>query len=219
MPQWLDPAAAVAHVERGVSEWAWASSPAPASGSGARGVDVVLACAGDVPTLEALAAAAWLREHAPAVCFRFVNVHELLRLRTPAHHPRGLPDGEFAALFGDAGTPVVMAFHGYPTLIPGLVHERPGSARFSVHGYIEEGSTTTPYDMTVVNEMSRWHLAIDVLRRTTNDTKLIAELEGKLRTHAEYVWEHGDDMPEVLDFKWPASPNGGTDSKAKRQKR
>lgn len=207
MPQWLEPAAAEAHAAAGISEWAWASSPSLGGGGAGRGPDVVLASAGDVPTLEALAAAAWLREKAPAVRLRFVNVLELLRLRVPHLHPRGLPAEQFEALFGGAGVPVVMAFHGYPTLVPGLVHERPDSARFSVHGYIEEGSTTTPYDMTVVNEMSRWHLALDVLRRTTNDAPLIAELESKLKEHAEYIWEHGDDMPEVLSFKWPAASN------------
>jgi len=202
MPQWLAMEAAIAHCQAGISEWTWASSPALANGGEA---DVVLACAGDVPTLEAVAAAAWLREHAPHVRIRFVNVVELLRLRTPELHPRGLSEQAYAAVFG-TNVPVVMAFHGYPTLIPGLVHERPNPGRFSVHGYIEEGSTTTPYDMTVVNKMSRWHLAIDVLKRVQGDSHaaLRAELESKLEHHAKYIWDEGVDVPEVVNFRWPA---------------
>ena len=206
MPQWLDMPAAQKHCEAGIGEWAWASH-APSGRSGTQ-PDVVLACAGDVPTLEALAAAAWLRERAPHLALRFVNVVELLCVRTRALHPRGLPPAHFACLFGD-DLPVVVAFHGYPQLFASLVHERPHPGRFSVHGYCEEGSTTTPFDMTVVNELSRWHLAIDVLERTSalgggSHAQLIAELRDKLELHARYIWDHGCDMPEVVDFRWPA---------------
>jgi xylulose-5-phosphate/fructose-6-phosphate phosphoketolase len=205
MPQWLDMPTAEAHCARGVSEWLWASI-APAGAPVGAAPDVVLACSGDVPTLEAVAAAKWLRMHAAHINLRFVNVVELMRLRAPSWHPRGLDDGEFVALFGER-TPVVFAFHGYPQLLSSLLHERPAPGRFSVHGYIEEGSTTTPFDMTVVNELSRFHLAIDVLERTRalgeeHHAELIVELRDKLVQHAAHVWDEGVDMPEVVDFKW-----------------
>lgn len=206
MPQWLGMAAAEQHCAAGVSEWTWASRP-PAGGAQP---DAVLACAGDVPTLEALATAAWLREHAPHVSFRFVNVLELLRLRAPALHPRGLGCAAFSALFGEQ-LPVVVAFHGYPQLFASLVHERPHPGRFSLHGYQEEGSTTTPFDMTVVNGLSRWHLAIDLLERTgaagdPRHAALIAELRAKLERHASHVCDEGVDLPEVVGFRWAARP-------------
>jgi xylulose-5-phosphate/fructose-6-phosphate phosphoketolase len=168
--------------------------------------DVVLACAGDVPTLETLAAAAWLRAKAPDLRVRVVNVVDLMTLSAPEEHPHGMPRDRFTDLF-TADTDVIFAYHGYPGAVHQLLHGRPGPERFHVRGYREEGTTTTPFDMVVLNQMSRYHLAIEALRRARRPPEhaslLVDECRRKLREHAAYVREHLEDLPEIRDWTWP----------------
>lgn len=196
MPQWLSIDDAVRHCEAGASEWEWASN------DGAE-ADVVLAAAGDVPTRETLAAAWLLRREVPDLRVRVVNVVDLYSIQSPRDHPHGLGVREFAELFGER-TEVVFAFHGYPDVIHELIHHRPDPQRFHVRGYVEEGTTTTPFDMTVLNRMSRYDLAIEALRRSGR-TDRTALFERKLAEHRRYIREHGEDMPEVQDWRWPES--------------
>jgi len=201
--QWLDAAAAAAHCARGASIWDWAGTET----SAAAPPDVVLACAGDIPTLETLAAAAWLRTHAPALVVRVVNVVDLMKLFSPREHPHGMTEAEFVELFTrDVG--VVFSFHGYAGAVHQLVHARPHAARFHVRGYKEEGTTTTPFDMVVLNETSRYHIAMDAIRRSrrplANAAELTAACADVLARHAVYVKEQFEDLPEVRDWTWPA---------------
>ena len=197
--QWLDLEAARAHCARGASVWAWASSP------GDGDPDVVLAAAGDVPTLEVVAAAWLLRRHAPSIRVRVVNVVDLMTLFAPRFHPHGLTDEAFVALF--TGTaPVVFAFHGYQRAVHELIHGRPRAGRFHVRGFNEEGTTTTPFDMVVRNEMSRYHLCLEALRRVpegeTRGAALADHCRAMLDRHAGYIREHLEDVPEVRDWRW-----------------
>jgi xylulose-5-phosphate/fructose-6-phosphate phosphoketolase len=200
-PQWLDRASADRHCAEGVGIWRWASTD--------DGVepDVVLACCGDVPTMETLAAVDLLRREVPAVRLRVVNVVDLLALESPGEHPHALSDAAFDALF-TADRPIVFAFHGYPWLIHRLTYRRHGHDNIHVRGYKEEGTTTTPFDMTVRNEISRFHLALMVLERVPRLADATAHLYQRLRDrlieHTAYVAEHGDDMPDVRDWRWPA---------------
>ena len=200
--QWLDLESARAHCARGASTWAWASSP------GAGDPDVVLAAAGDVPTLEVVAAAWLLRRHAPSIRTRVVNVVDLMTLFAPRFHPHGLSDDAFVELF-TATAPVVFAFHGYQRAVHELIHGRPRAGRFHVRGFNEEGTTTTPFDMVVRNEMSRYHLCLEALRRVpegeTRGAALAAHCRTMLDRHAGYIREHLEDMPEVRDWRWSAS--------------
>ncbi len=191
--QWLDPAAAAAHCERGASIWDWASC--------AGEPDVVLACAGDVPTREAVAAAWLLRRAAPDLRVRVVNVVDLLRLESQPAHPHGLDDEAFDAMFTRTA-PVVFAFHGYPSVIHEMIYRRPAPQRFHVHGYNEEGTTTTPFDMLVLNGMSRFHLASDALRRTGGSESAIAGFEVELDRHRAWIVENDEDMHEIMDWQW-----------------
>jgi xylulose-5-phosphate/fructose-6-phosphate phosphoketolase len=197
--QWLSIEAAREHCARGASAWDWA-------GSGADEPDVVLACAGDTATLETLAAAAWLREHAPTLRIRIVNVVDLLTLAGRDEHPHGMSDERFRELFG-GDLDVVFAFHGYPGAVHQLLHGRPHPSRFHVRGYREEGTTTTPFDMVVLNETSRYHLAIEALRRSRRplaDTDgLIDACRSALRRHSAYVRENFEDLPEIQAWTWP----------------
>ncbi|MBV8446317.1 MAG: phosphoketolase family protein, partial [Candidatus Dormibacteraeota bacterium] len=197
--QYLDFAAADEHCARGASAWEWAST------SNEGEPDVVMACAGDVPTLEALAATALLREHVPQLRVRFVNVVDLMCLFPPSEHPHGLPDGAFASLFGERAE-VVFAFHGYARALHQLLHGRPNDQRYHVHGFREQGTTTTPFDMVVLNEMSRYHLAMQALRRVDRplpgSAHLIQYCNDMLQRHHRYVREHLEDMPEVRDWAW-----------------
>jgi xylulose-5-phosphate/fructose-6-phosphate phosphoketolase len=200
--QWLSIDAAREHCARGISTWDWASH------TGGGEPDVILGCAGDIPTLETIAAAAWLREHAPDLRVRVVNVVDLMTLASPLEHPHGMSDDRFVEMF-EKETPVIFAFHGYPGAVHSLLHGRPAARRFHVRGYREEGTTTTPFDMVVLNQMSRYHLCIEALRRARrpapNAEKLVAECNAMLERHRGYIGEHLDDMPEVRDFVWPAS--------------
>ena len=197
--QWLDLEAARAHCARGASVWEWAGS------AGEGDPDVVLAAAGDVPTLEVVAAAWLLRHHAPSIRVRVVNVVDLMTLFAPRFHPHGLTDEAFVALF--TGTaPVVFAFHGYQRAVHELVHGRPRAGRFHVRGFNEEGTTTTPFDMVVRNEMSRYHLCLEALRRVpegeTRGAALARHCRAMLERHAAYIREHFEDLPEVRDWRW-----------------
>ncbi|HEX4344892.1 MAG TPA: phosphoketolase family protein [Solirubrobacteraceae bacterium] len=199
--QYLDVEAARDHCARGAGEWVWAGNAA-----GHEEADVVLACIGDVPTQETIAAAALLREHVPELRFRVVNVVDLMSL-APAHsHPHGMSRDRFDELFGE-DTEVVCAFHGYARALHQLLHGRPAAGRFHVHGYSEQGTTTTPFDMVVLNECSRYHLVLNALRRARRIAPgalaLERHCEAMLVRHHAYIREHFEDMPEVRDWTWP----------------
>ncbi len=200
-PQWLDMQAASAHCAAGLGVWDWAST------DGGKDPDVVMACCGDVPTLETLAAVDLLREHLPELRVRVVNVVNLMKLQPPSEHPRGLDDGSFDAIF-TVDKPVIFAFHGYPTLIHRLTYRRNNHDNFHVHGYREEGTTTTPFDMTVRNALDRFHLAVDAIERVPGMADRAGQarsaLAEKLETHTRYICEHGQDLPEVRNWKWTA---------------
>jgi xylulose-5-phosphate/fructose-6-phosphate phosphoketolase len=193
---------AIVHCTRGIGIWGWASNDAGAE------PDVVLACAGDIPTLETVAAAAILRERLPQLKVRVVNVVDLMRLQPDTEHPHGLPDSEFDALF-TPDKPVVFAYHGYPWLIHRLTYRRTNHANLHVRGYKEEGTTTTPFDMVMLNDLDRFHLVIDVIDRVpglaTEAAALRQELvDTRLRARA-YTREHGEDDPVVSGWTWPFS--------------
>jgi len=199
-PDWLDMDAAILHCTRGAGIWEWASS----DGDDAE-PDVVLACAGDVPTLEVLAATDILRHHLPELKVRVVNVVDLMRLQPASEHPHGMSDAEFDALF-TPGKPVIFAYHGYPWLIHRLTYRRAGHAGLHVRGYIEEGTTTTPFDMVVMNNMDRFHLVMDVIDRVPGLSRTAAWLRQEMadvRTrHWAWTREHGEDLPEVAGWAW-----------------
>jgi xylulose-5-phosphate/fructose-6-phosphate phosphoketolase len=198
--QWLNMEDAIAHCARGASTWTWAST------NEGRDPDVIIAAAGDVPTLEATAAAAWLRVHAPDLRVRFVNVVNLLTLFPADVHPHGMDDDRFVSLF-TADQPIIFAFHGYQRAIHEIVHGRPGAGRFHVRGFNEQGTTTTPFTMVALNEMSRYHLAIEAIRRVPrlNDRApdLIAECRRNLEDALAYAHEHLQDPPSISDWVWP----------------
>jgi xylulose-5-phosphate/fructose-6-phosphate phosphoketolase len=200
--QWLDLAAAREHCAAGASIWHWASN------AGAEEPDVVLACAGDIATLETLAAADWLRAKAPGLRVRVVNVVDLMALFAPAAHPHALSEARFTQLFTD-DCHVVFAFHGYPGGVHNIIHGRPNTGRFHVRGYREEGTTTTPFDMVVLNETSRFHLAMLALsraRRTPENAAILREeCRAILEKHRAYVREHFEDLPEIRDWAWGRS--------------
>lgn len=201
--QWLNIDQAVEHCDKGASVWKWAGT------DHGREPDVVLACAGDVPTLETVAAAWLLRHYLPELKVRVVNVVDLMSLSPKAYHPHGMSEEMFKELFTDSA-PVVFAFHGYVRIIHDLVHGRPYPARFHVRGFIEEGTTTTPFDMTVLNQMSRYHLAMEAVKRvhrTRNGVgAFLAYCQGKLRQHHDYICTDLDDMPEIKNWNWNSQP-------------
>jgi len=198
-PQWLSMDAAIRHCTEGIGIWEWASS------DGGGDPDVVMACAGDVPTLETLAAVSLLRTLAPELKVRVVNVVNLMRLQPQSEHPHGLPDREFDAIF-TKDRPIIFAFHGYPWLIHRLTYRRTNHGNLHVRGYKEEGTTTTPFDMVVLNDLDRFHLAEDVYDRVPLLASRAAyakqELHGRLLDHRQYIHRHGEDMPEIRDWKW-----------------
>jgi xylulose-5-phosphate/fructose-6-phosphate phosphoketolase len=198
-PQWLDMDATIKHCTSGIGMWQWASSDKGGD------PDVVMACAGDVPTLETLAAVELLRKKAPKLKVRVVNVVDLMTLQSPSEHPHGLPDQEFDDLF-TKDKPIIFAYHGYPWLIHRLTYRRKNHGNLHVRGYIEEGTTTTPFDMCVMNKLDRFHLFLDVVDRVPSLESIAAhahqEIRDKLVEHKEYVQKHGQDMPEILEWKW-----------------
>ena len=206
-PQWLTMDEAIRHCEAGIGIWDWAGNE-----DGAVEPDVVMACAGDVPTLETLAAVCLLRDAIPELSIRVVNVVDLLALQSQDQHPHGLSDEMFDRLF-TTDRPVIFAYHGYPYLIHRLTYKRTNHQNIHVRGFIEEGTTTTPFDMTVLNELDRFHLAIEAIERVPGlkdkAGSVIAMLEDKLAEHTRYVREHGEDMPEIRDWKWKPSKTVG----------
>jgi xylulose-5-phosphate/fructose-6-phosphate phosphoketolase len=199
-PQWLDMNSAILHCTTGIGIWAWASN------DNAGDPDLVIASAGDVPALESLAAVDILRRNFPQLKIRYINVVDLMTLQPPGEHPHGLSDSAFDAMF-TKDKPVIFAFHGYPWLIHRLTYRRTNHDNFHVRGYKEEGTTTTPFDMTVLNELDRFHLVMDVIERVPGmrqpGAELKLQLQRKLEEHTAYIREHGDDMPEIRDWKWP----------------
>jgi xylulose-5-phosphate/fructose-6-phosphate phosphoketolase len=198
-PQWLTMEAALAPCSKGIDIWSWASNDQQSE------PDVVMACAGDVPTLETLAAVSILREHLPALRIRVINVVDLMKLEPHSEHPHGLDDPQFDALF-TRDKPVIFAFHAYPWLIHRLTYRRTNHANFHVRGYKEEGTITTAFDMTVLNDLDRFHLAMDVIDRVpatgTPGLYLKQQLQNKLIEHKRYIRAHGLDMPEVREWQW-----------------
>ncbi len=199
-PQWLDMDAAVRHCTVGIGIWDWASNDQGAE------PDVVMACCGDVPTLETLAAVDFLRQHLD-VKVRVVNVVDLMTLQPSTEHPHGLPDREFDSLF-TTDKPIVFAFHGYPSLIHRLTYRRANHDNLHVHGYKEEGTTTTPFDMTALNDLDRYHLAMDVIDRVPRLHSVAAHEKQTLRNilieNKVYIAEHGQDLPEIRNWQWPS---------------
>jgi xylulose-5-phosphate/fructose-6-phosphate phosphoketolase len=200
-PQWLAIDAAARHCSAGIGVWQWASNDEGGE------PDVVMACCGDVPTLETLAAVSILRESLPRLKVRVVNVVDLMRLQPPLEHPHGLSDEAFDALF-TRDKPVIFAFHGYPWLIHRLTYRRTNHDNIHVRGYKEEGTITTPFDMTVLNDLDRFHLVMDTIARApqTGDAGVLLKgrLEEKLAEHRRYIDAHGRDMPEIRDWRWGA---------------
>jgi xylulose-5-phosphate/fructose-6-phosphate phosphoketolase len=206
-PQWLDMDAAVKHCTAGIGIWGWASNDQGSE------PDVVMACCGDVPTLETLAAVDLLRREIPELKIRVINVVDLMTLQPPGEHPHGLTDKEFDSLF-TTSKPVIFAFHGYPWLIHRLTYRRTNHDNLHVRGYKEEGTTTTPFDMVVLNDLDRFHLAEDVIDRVPKLGPRAAYVKqafrDKLIDHREYIEKHGDDMPEIKNWSWDAgAPSRG----------
>jgi xylulose-5-phosphate/fructose-6-phosphate phosphoketolase len=202
-PQWLTMDAAVDHCTEGIGIWQWASNDqgdAP---------DVVMACCGDVPTLETLAAVSILRQHLPDLKVRVVNVVDLMKLQSQSEHPHGLNDTDFDSLF-TSDKPIILAFHGYPTLIHRLTYRRTNHGNIHVRGYKEEGTITTPFDMTVLNDLDRWHLVMDVVDRVprlgSRGVYLKQQLRDKLVEHRQYIDTHGVDLPEIANWEWESAP-------------
>ena len=198
-PQWLGIEAATAHCTTGIDVWQWASNDAGGK------ADVVMACAGDVPTLETLAAVSILRQNLPTLRIRLINVVDLMRLQPPSEHPHGLSDTDFDRLF-TLDKPIIFAFHGYPWLIHRLSYRRHNHHNLHVRGYKEEGTITTAFDMTVRNDMDRFHLTMDVIDRVPQTgeqgQKLKAALQRKLVEHQQYIVQFGEDMPEIRNWRW-----------------
>ena len=199
-PQWLDMNTAIKHCTQGIGIWEWASNDRGGE------PDVVMACAGDVPTLETMAAVDLLRQHFPDLKVRVVNVVDLMTLQPKTQHPHGLTDNDFDALF-TKDKPVIFAFHGYPTLIHRLTYKRTNHDNIHVRGFEEEGTTTTPFDMVVRNRLDRFHLVGDVIDfvPTLGPAAVYAKqaIRDKLIDHERYIVEHGADMPEVHNWRWP----------------
>jgi xylulose-5-phosphate/fructose-6-phosphate phosphoketolase len=201
--QWLDMDSAIKHGSTGIGIWGWASNDQDSA------PDVIMACAGDVPTLETLAAVDLLRRHLPELRIRVVNVVDLMTLQPRTEHPHGLSDPDFDSLF-TTSRPIIFAYHGYPWLIHRLTYRRNNHDNLHVRGYKEEGTTTTPFDMTVLNDLDRFHLVMDVVDRVprlgSKGVYLKQLMREKLIEHKQYIVQYGDDMPEIRDWRWPSAP-------------
>jgi len=198
-PQWLDMDAAIKHCTAGIGIWDWASNDRGSE------PDLIMACAGDVPTVETLAAVMILHEHVPDLKIRVINVVDLMRLQPAEEHPHGLSHREFDVLF-TTDKPIIFAYHGYPWLIHRLTYRRTNHGNLHVRGYKEEGTTTTPFDMLVRNDMDRFHLVDDAIERVPKLGPVAAyarqAVRDKLIEHKEYITKHGEDMPEIRDWTW-----------------
>jgi xylulose-5-phosphate/fructose-6-phosphate phosphoketolase len=205
-PVWLTMDQAVKHCTAGVGIWEWASNDEGGE------PDVVMACCGDVPTLETLAAVDLLHQHVPELKVRVINVVNLMKLQPSSEHPHGLSDHDFDTLF-TKNKPVVFAFHGYPWLIHRLTYRRTNHSNLHVRGYKEEGTTTTPFDMVVLNEMDRFHLVQDVIDRLPQLGARAAYAKQRIRDalleHKNYIAEHGEDHPFVLSWRWGGQGKSG----------
>ncbi|HVK77252.1 MAG TPA: phosphoketolase family protein [Kofleriaceae bacterium] len=211
-PQWLTMDQAFKHCSSGIGIWDWASNDQGAD------PDVVMACCGDVPTLETLAAVALVRRHLPQLKVRVVNVVDLMRLQSAGDHPHGLSDREFDALF-TRDRPVIFAFHGYPSLIHQLTYRRTNHGNLHVHGFREEGTTTTPFDMVVLNQLDRFHLALDVIDRLpalgARAAYFRQAIRDRLIDHKQYIEAHGEDLPDLAGWRWsPVEPGGPPPTRA-----
>lgn len=206
-PQWLNLDDAAKHCAAGMGIWSWAGNVQQNETP-----DVVMACAGDVPTMETLAAVDLLRHYLPRLRIQVVNVVDLMALQTQDQHPHGLSEEAFEAIF-TADKPVIFAFHGYPSLIHRLTYQRNNHRHFHVHGFMEEGTTTTPFDMTVLNELDRFHLAQEAILRVPSlqgkADDILEDLAQKIAAHHQYVREYGEDLPEVQNWKWPSQQGEG----------
>ncbi|WP_313627244.1 phosphoketolase family protein [Kosakonia sp.] len=206
-PQWLNLDDAAKHCAAGMGIWSWAGNVQQNETP-----DVVMACAGDVPTMETLAAVDLLRHYLPELRVQVVNVVDLMALQTQDQHPHGLSEEAFEAVF-TADKPVIFAFHGYPSLIHRLTYQRNNHRHFHVHGFMEEGTTTTPFDMTVLNELDRFHLAQEAILRVPSlqgkADDILEDLAQKIAAHHQYVREYGEDLPEVQNWKWPSQQGEG----------
>ena len=207
-PQWLTMREAATHCDAGIGIWRWAGNEEEGGEP-----DVIMACAGDVPTLETLAAVDLLRQALPDLKIRVVNVVDLMTLQPKDQHPHGISDADFDAIF-TWDKPVIFAYHGYPYLIHRLTYNRTNHAEMHVHGFEEEGTTTTPFDMVVLNRLDRYHLAIDAIDRVPglaiSAAHIKQQFRDKLLEHTRYVREHGEDMPEVAKWRWPYTSEGAT---------
>jgi xylulose-5-phosphate/fructose-6-phosphate phosphoketolase len=208
-PQWLTMDEAIKHCTAGLGIWEWASNDRGGD------PDVVMACCGDVPTLETLAAVDLLRRYAPDLKVRVVNVVDLMTLQSPSEHPHGISDHDFDTLF-TTDKPIVFAFHGYPTLIHRLTYRRTNYRNLHVRGYREEGTTTTPFDMCVLNSLDRFHLVGDVIDRVPQLGSRAAyakqAIRDKLLEHKAYICRYGDDMPEISGWRWGQETASGARS-------
>jgi xylulose-5-phosphate/fructose-6-phosphate phosphoketolase len=209
-PQWLDMDAAIKHCTTGLGIWEFASNDEGSE------PDVVMACAGDVPTIETLAAVEILRQHFPTLKIRVINVVDLLALHPQSEHPHGLSDKDFDVLF-TRDKPIIFAYHGYPSLIHKLTYRRTNHHNLHVRGFKEEGTTTTPFDMVVLNDLDRFHLANDVIDRVPGlgprAAYLAQFIRDKLIDHKRYIRQYGEDMPEIRNWKWGANGAGPKSSK------
>jgi xylulose-5-phosphate/fructose-6-phosphate phosphoketolase len=200
--QWLDMEAAIRHCTVGAGIWEWACNDQGAE------PDVVMACAGDVPTLETLAAVDFLRTQLPDLKIRVVNVVDLMTLQSHEEHPHGLSHSEFDSIFTTTA-PVIFAYHGYPSLVHRLIYKRHNAESFHVHGYREEGTTTTPFDMTVRNKLDRFHLAADAMDRVPRLGNRAGHLQQLIRDtlvkHDRYITKFGEDLPEIRNWRWASA--------------
>jgi len=205
-PQWLTMDQAIKHCTAGIGIWGWASNDQGSE------PDVVMACCGDVPTLETLAAVELMRQYLPELKVRVINVVDLMKLQPASEHPHGLSDADFDSLF-TKDKPIIFAFHGYPWLIHRLTYRRTNHKNLHARGYKEEGTTTTPFDMVVLNDLDRFHLVMDVIDRLPqlgSRTAYIKQaLRDKLIEHKQYVCKHGDDMPEISNWRWGGRQKSG----------